>query len=209
VKNLLLIALIVLTGKTRLEAQANTNVSLQLPGTEMKLTAQTGDFYLHTQRAIHHGHVRVTDPKMKLTCEWLTADMSPGSGRVDHIVCDTNVVIDFVDDRGQTNHAVCGRAVYFYQVVSGVTNETITLTEHPEVDTTDAQTMADVIIWDRVSDHVHYDNEIILPRRHLVVLPEGTNSTAVKTNNLPPQHLGSLPVGTNSPATNAAPVAPH
>ena len=46
----------------------------------------------------------VDDPEMKLTCEWLVADLPQTGGRVDHIVAETNVVID-CDGRQRPDHA--------------------------------------------------------------------------------------------------------
>jgi hypothetical protein len=40
----------------------------------------------------------------------------------------TNVVIDALDEKGQTNHITAARAVYAYRVENSATNETITFT---------------------------------------------------------------------------------
>ena len=100
--------------------------------------------------------MRVDDPQMKLTCEQLTADMPQAGGRPNHIVAETNVVIDFTDDKGQTNHATSDKAVYDLQVQDGVTNETVTLTGNPRrVENAQGTQAGDVIIWNRVNNNTH------------------------------------------------------
>src|SRR5664280_604909 len=64
----------------------------------------SADFDLNGHQAIYRGHVRVDDPEMKLTCAWLVADVPQAGGHPNHIVAETNVVIDFTDTKGQTNH---------------------------------------------------------------------------------------------------------
>ena len=70
---------------------------------------------------------------MKLHCEWLVADL-PQTGRISHIVAETNVVIDATDDKGQNMHATGDKAVYTYDVENGVTNEMVTLTGNAKVE---------------------------------------------------------------------------
>ena len=74
------------------------------------------------------GHVVVIDPKAKLWCGQLTVDLPAEGGRPTNIVAITNVVIDTLDDKGQTNHITADKAVYTYSVLNSVTNETITFT---------------------------------------------------------------------------------
>ena len=76
------------------------------------ISSDSADFDLTGHEAIYRGHVRVDDPQMKLTCEQLIADVPQSGGHVNHIVAETNVVIDFMDNKGQTNHATGDKAVY-------------------------------------------------------------------------------------------------
>ena len=69
---------------------------------------------------------------MKLTCALLVADLPQSGGRLNHIVAETNVVIDAKDDEGQPIHATSDKTVYDYNVQNGVTNETVTLTGNPQ-----------------------------------------------------------------------------
>src|SRR5258708_1490426 len=68
---------------------------------ETEIFADTFDFEMKSKVAVYQHHVRVLDPKMKLTCEILTAKLPEAGGKLDHILAETNVVIDFTDDRGE------------------------------------------------------------------------------------------------------------
>jgi lipopolysaccharide export system protein LptA len=149
----------------------------------------SADFDLNGHQAIYRGHVRVDDPQMKLTCAQLTTDLPQAGGRPNHIVAETNVVIDFTDDKGQTNHATSDKAVYLYNVQNGVTNETVTLTGNPQPQVENAQgTQAgDVIVWDRANNKIHFDNPHMIFRQNL-------NGGSVETN--PPPAKTNFPPGT-------------
>jgi len=146
------------------------------------------DFDLTGRRMIYRDHVRVDAPEMKLRCEWLAADLPQEGGRVTNIVAETNVVIDFTDEKGKAYHATGDRAVYSYRVQGGVTNETITLTANPaQIEDALGTQSGDEITYDRVSNHVS------IPR----------NARMVSR-----QNLGGMLSGTNSPTTTNQPVAP-
>ena len=143
-------------------ASATTNVPAapRPPRAPTQIYSDNGaDFDLNGHQAIYRGHVRVDDPQMKLTCAQLTADMPESGGHVSRIVVETNVVIDFTDERGQTNHATSDKAVYLYHVQNGVTNETVTLTGNPQMENAQGTQAGDVIIWDRANNKIHRSEE--------------------------------------------------
>lgn len=76
-------------------------------------------------------NVRVTDPQMKLTCEWAKAQFSENWGQATNIIAETNVVVYYTDPKGQKGRALGDKAVYLFQIQNGATNETITLTGNP------------------------------------------------------------------------------
>ena len=112
------------------------------------------DFDLAGRHAVYLGNVHVDDPQMKLTCEELIADFPQSGGHIDHLVAQTNVVMDSVDEKGQTNHATSDKAVYDYKVVNGVTNETVTLTGNAKVESAQGWLTGEPIIWDRVNNSI-------------------------------------------------------
>jgi len=84
------------------------------------------------QAYTNRGNVRVSSPGFELTSGRLVADSVQSDGRVNHIVAETNVVIDATDSKGRPVHATGEKAVWVYSVENGVTNETITLTGNPQ-----------------------------------------------------------------------------
>jgi hypothetical protein len=124
-----------------------------------------------------------------LTCEFLVADLPQSGGRINHIVAETNVVIDTTDEKGATNHVTSDKAVYDYNVQGTVTNETITLTGSPQVENAQGTQSGDVIIWDRANKHIRFVNPIMVSGRSLGSAMGETNSAAAKTNNPPAPKL--------------------
>jgi lipopolysaccharide transport protein LptA len=157
------------------------------PRAATRIESDRGDFDLEARRATYHGHVRVDDPEMKLTSEWLIADLPPAGERVNHIVAETNVVIDFIDDKGQTNHATGAKAVYVYEVKDGMTNETVTLTGNAKVENAQVIWTGEPIVWNRSNNKISADHPNIIFRQSIL----------------------SAPPDTNSPPAAAPPLAPH
>jgi len=145
------------------------------------------DFDLTVRRVIYHDHVRVDNPEMKLSCEWLAADLPQGGEPVTNIVAETNVVIDATDDKGQKLHATGAQAVYIYAVQSGVTNKTVTLTGNARVEYGQAVLTGDVIVCDLAHNHLS------VPNNPKMIIHENFNSPAAATN---------APPVTNRPAAD-------
>jgi lipopolysaccharide export system protein LptA len=178
-KTFCLIALMVVTAGTAARAQSNTNAAPQAlrltdvyaDSAELNWAGRTGTF---------RGHVRVINPDLKLTCEWLVADVM-GTGRINHIVAETNVVIDVKDSKGQAMQATSDKAVYVYEVQNGVTNETVTLTGNPLVSDAHGTQAGDPIVWDRVNNVFRFTNPHMVFTNAFNDVPAGTNnSTAPK-----------------------------
>jgi lipopolysaccharide transport protein LptA len=181
VKKICLIALLALAGDW-LQAQTNVSAAPKPSRAPTIITSERADFDLAARHAIYRGSVRVDDPQMKLTCEELTADLPQSGGHIDHLVALTNVVMDSVDDKGQTNHATSDKAVYDYNVVNGVTNEMVTLTGNAKVESTEDTMTGEPIIWDRVNNKIHAENEKIILHQNLAATLVNTNAPATKTN---------------------------
>jgi len=210
-KILCLIALLALANNAMLCAQTNTNVVVasatnaavkvspppatntphvvppSKPRPPTQIEADRADFDLARRSATYFGHVRVDDPDMKLRCEWLTADLPQAGGRVNLIIAETNVVIDFADEKGQPYHATGDKVVYFYRVQDGVTNETITLTGNPpQIEDALGTQTGDEIIWDRAH------NRLSIPRNARLVSRQNLNG-ATSVTNAPPAQTNALP----------------
>jgi lipopolysaccharide transport protein LptA len=167
-------------------ASATTNSPAAPPPTRppTQIHSDSWDFDMTARQAVYHGHVHVDDPQMKLTCAQLTTDLPESGGRPSRIVAETNVVIDFTDDKGQTNHTTSDKAVYIYNVQNGATNEVVTLTGNPQMENAKGTQAGDVIIWDRANNKIHFDNPHMIFRQNLNGAPADTNAAAAGTNDL-------------------------
>ena len=128
------------------------------PPVTTQISSESWDYDNMTRQAVYHGDVRVDSPQMKLTCTQLTVNLPPTGGRINHIVAETNVVIDATDEKGATNYVTCDKAVYDYNVQGSVTNDTITLTGNPQIVNAQGTNTADEILWDRANGHIHENN---------------------------------------------------
>ncbi len=207
------VGLLILANHARLCAQTNTNVvparatnasaNVSRPAatnTDRVATTPTprpptrieadgpADFDLISRRMIYRDHVRVDDPELKLHCEWLAADLPQDGRHVTNIVAETNVVIDFADEKGQPYHATGDKLVYHYHAQAGVTNETITLTGNPaQIEDAMGTQTGDEIVWDRVN------NRLSIPRNAQMISRQNLNGATPET---------ILPTATNAPATH-------
>jgi len=172
VKKIHLIALSALAAAGILRAQTNapnTNTVAEIlalvttnappppqpkPVVTTDISSDSWDYYNETRQMVYHGNVRVDNPQLKLTCAQITAGFSPAGGRINHIVAETNVVIDATDEKGATNHVTCDKAVYDYNVQGSVTNDTVTLTGNPQIVNAQGTNTANVIVWDRANGHI-------------------------------------------------------
>ncbi len=166
--------------------------------------SDSADFDWLGHTATNRGNVRVIAPDMKLTCALLIADLPQSGGGLNHVVAETNVVLDAKDSNGKPIHATGDRAVYGYSVENGVTNATITLTGNPQpqVVMPEGTIVADVIVWDLANKSYHgYGSYHMVPHQDSGVVTN-TNSPAATTNNpvtlkinLPPEADTNYPPG--------------
>jgi len=185
------------TAGTAARAQPETNAAPQL----LRVThidSDSADFDMNAHTAVYRGNVRVSDPDMKLACEWLVVDLPQSGGHVNHILAETNLVIDATDAKGQTVHATGDKAVYIYSVQNGVTNETVTLTGNPQpqVEIAQGTNVADVIIWDRANNSYRCSGNYHFSPK-LTSVPAGTNATQAATNELTATKI-NLPAGADT-----------
>src|SRR5690348_6896881 len=104
--------------------EAAGNESPALSGTltngETRILSDNGlEAHYREKTYIYRKNVRVYNPQMNLTCELLTID-SPvfEDSKFNRAVAETNVVIDWLDANGSTNHATADKAVYSYVVTN-------------------------------------------------------------------------------------------
>jgi lipopolysaccharide transport protein LptA len=183
--------LFLVAGLSYASAQTNLNSPANHPGEPkvsrgpIKINADGPTvFDLNHHYVTYTENVVVTDPQMKLTCEWLEANLPANGERMTNIVAQTNVVMDFTDEKGQKTHATGDRAVYYFHVENGVTNETVTLTANPpgkpKVEQAQNTMTGDAIIWDRTTDQVRVTGHFKGAYWPNTNSPAGTNSNQPK-----------------------------
>jgi lipopolysaccharide transport protein LptA len=183
VKTFRLIALMAMAAGTAACAQSNTIAAPQPPRVT-HIDSVSGFFDENGRKAVYYGNVRVDDPDMKLTCERLVVDLPQSGGRMNHIVAETNVVIDATDSKGQTMHATSDKAVYDYQVKDSVTNETVTLTGNAKVENVQGWMTGEPIVWNRANNSLTATDQHMVFRQSLNGALPGTNSPPATTNQL-------------------------
>lgn len=163
---------------------AQTNSS-QRPINQTLITSDHGEFDMNHHKALYYGNVHVDDPKMKLRCERLTADTPENGGRMNRIVCETNVVIDFLDEHGETNHVTSDKAIYDYHIANGVTNETVTFTGHARSESEKMIIKAEPIFWDNIAKKFSFTHPEMIIKQSMNFMPTNSLPTLSLTNKLP------------------------
>ncbi|HEX3856203.1 MAG TPA: LptA/OstA family protein [Verrucomicrobiae bacterium] len=181
-KKFYFITLMIMLGGEILRTQTNAADAPKPARAPTIINSDRADFDIAARKAFYYGNVRVDDPQMKLTCAQMVADLPQTGGHINRIVAETNVVIDSVDEKGQTNHATSDKAVYIYNVQNGVTNETVTLTGHAKVENEQGWLTGEPIVWDRANNSLHAENQKMLFRQNISDVMTNTNSAAGKTN---------------------------
>jgi lipopolysaccharide export system protein LptA len=127
-----LIAFLLLAiGTVRMHATESGPVPTASGVTETHITSQSVSFDLKTRQAVYRGDVRVDDPRIALTCDFLTATISESGGRVDNLIAESNVVAVIVTNN-TTFTVTAAKAIYTYRLSSTATNQTLELTGTPE-----------------------------------------------------------------------------
>jgi lipopolysaccharide export system protein LptA len=179
------VAGVALAAPTNSQSSASTQ-SPALVGTATNgptvIQSDGGQFFLKSNVFVYRGNVRVDNPQMKLTCELLTVEAPKvDTGKFNRATAETNVVIDWTDDRG-TNHATAEKAVYTYSLTNTAeapgehweTNAFVVLTGHPVVTNLQFAYRSDPIVWNRITDVITSTN--YLDTR---INPDQTNKSGI------------------------------
>jgi lipopolysaccharide export system protein LptA len=150
---LLLLALLTVT-VTAVGVQTHSTPA-EPPAKEVGLKSDFFHFDGKARQLIYTGNVRATNAQGELTCGQLTINLPTqgaiGGGQPTNAVAATNVVVVFVNEKGETNRLTCDRAVYDYGVRNAVTNQTFTFTGHA-TNTGDKMWMTgEPLIWDNIN----------------------------------------------------------
>jgi lipopolysaccharide export system protein LptA len=151
------------------ESETNAPAPVQL-SEETHIRSESVDLGIKTRTAVYRGNVRLDDPRLQLTCEYLFANI-PEEGQVDRIVAETNVVIALLDEKGFTNWAYADKAVYTFKATASETNELVELTGSPRIEREEHILYGDTIIWDRIHNEIRATNQRMGPRRQTAPSP--------------------------------------
>ncbi len=151
----------------------------------LTIHSERGRFDMTNYRTIYMGHVRADDPRMHLTSDWLAADLPHDKYSDSHVVAATNVLMVFIDDKGETNHASSDQAIYNLHVEGGVTNETVTLTGHAKMWTDKININGEPLVWDLVKQELTSTNWETTFTHDILNNLGGTNAAGHKTNGVP------------------------
>jgi lipopolysaccharide export system protein LptA len=168
-------------------ARAQTSAAASPADQTVEIDSDNGCYDGNTNQMIYTGHVFVTDhAKARLNCERLTVDLPPDGGHPTNIVAETNVVVDLIDSKGQTNHITCNKATYAYGVYTNrflmtVTNETITFTGGdplPKVENPQTIMVGEPMVLDVISKRFHvYSHYQTIFKHSTNGISGGTNSS--------------------------------
>jgi lipopolysaccharide transport protein LptA len=173
---ILLLALAVVA----LRAQTNSPAKADPAAQPTEINSDTADFDLNGRHAEYRGHVVVLAAKLKLQCDRLLVELPEnGQSHVNHVSAETNVVIDFTDEKNSTYHVTAANAVYSYAIANGKTNELVVLTGSPKVETAEATITSEPLTWDRGTGHFIFNNPHMISRQGLGGT-DGTNAVAPK-----------------------------
>ena len=146
-----------------------------VPFTETDIISKRASFDMKTSTIIYQGDVRIKDPRMDLSCEVLTVKLAPeGGGKIESSIAETNVVIDFIDEKGQRIHATGGKVIYRYTVTPTSTNDVMELMDNPLLHTSEVDWSGGVISFDRINNTVKGDHSRVIIRQ-----PAGTTNSPI------------------------------
>ena len=146
--------------------------------------SDSGAFALEKAQAIYRGNVRVDDPKLKLRCAWLVADLPNGTNFNRHVVALTNVVMDLASGTNQAWHVTCDQAVYDFRLVGAATNETVTISGHARAESSQIIEEGEPLVYDMVSQEFTGSDYTTTFKRG-IALPGGTTAPGSKPTRAP------------------------
>jgi len=136
-----------------------------------------------TNTARFDGGVRIVHPRLNWVCKTMNVD-SPNPNSKD-VTMTAEEAVEFnlkAEDQLQSVHGTCNHAVYVYSVTPKGTNDTMTLTGNPILETTNSIFTNKVIILDCAN------NKVMAPGRFRLY---GTNATTTPI----PTNMFRLPTG--------------
>lgn len=144
-----------------------------LPGTPEFAEIFSENYTVTTAAAHFEGGVRIVHPRLDWVCQTMNVDSpNPNSKDVTMVAeqdVEFNLKAGAEEQQLQNVHGTCNRAVYNYAVTPGRTNDTMTLTGNPILETTNGIIKNKILILDCAND------KLMAPGRYKIY---GTNTLA-------------------------------
>jgi len=140
----------------------------------VEIYSDEADFELQERTFVYRGHVRASDPQMKLSCDLLTAWMAATNNQFTNIVAEGSVVIEVADAQG-VSRATGGRAVY------DAAANVVVITENPVLVNKFGTMTCDRVILDRARNRLHARGNV-----HIIMPPETLKQPSLVRPEKPP-----------------------
>jgi lipopolysaccharide transport protein LptA len=138
------------------EVLAEREVETDPPEPEEQFVTISSDEYEFKQGAgAFRGDVRIQTAQTTMSCALLTIHSAPEGGQVEKIIAEGGVVMDSVEEDGDTTRATGSRAIYL------MSDNVVELTGNPRVERGQGSLTGDIIIWDRANDILAVKNQTI------------------------------------------------
>jgi lipopolysaccharide export system protein LptA len=130
-------------------------------------------YVVGTNFAQFTGHVRVDHPQMDWVCDSLRVASAADSGKDTRLlIAERGVDFHITNERGDSVHGTCEKAVYDYQAAAGKTNSVMTLTGSPKLKAEQGTITNKIIILDLISHTIRAPGKYLL---YGEVVGAGTN----------------------------------
>jgi len=154
--NLLKLLLVLSLAASSSAALADTNAPAK-KAVAQSIEIDSDSFYYdgNSNQVVYLGNVSVTDfVRAWLRCQQLTVYLPAGGSEPTNIVAETNVVVDALDDQGQTNHITADKATYSFSL------------------TTNSSSAAPMVVTNRLITFNGYNRDVDVENPHLSMTAE-------------------------------------
>jgi lipopolysaccharide export system protein LptA len=158
--------------KARKETRTKSPPTITRPSTNEFADIYSETYTVTTNTARFEGGVRIVHPRLNWVCQTMNVD-SPNPNSKD-VTMTAEQAVEFNlktgtdEDQLKDVHGTCNHAVYNYAVTPTITNDTMTLTGNPILETTNGTFKNKILILDCAN------NKLMAPGRYKIY---GTNAT--------------------------------
>ena len=115
------------------------------------------EYVVRPNVALFEGKVRLLHPQITMSCDHLAVHSAADKEKGQSLVAEHSVIFDLLSTDGQKVHGTCQNALYDYSITGGRTNDSLEMTGHPVLETTNGTVQNSVLLLDRTQ------NKLIAP----------------------------------------------